>query len=93
MTESNFPRYFLNSVIVAVISVASVLITSTLAGYAFAKFRFPGRNVLFVVVLATLMIPFQVRVIPLYVLACDLGLLNTYPGWSCRLWSTPSGSS
>lgn len=73
-------RYFLNSVIVSAITVISVLITSSLAGYAFAKFTFPGRNVLFVMVLATLMIPFQVRVIPLYVLASDLHILNTYGG-------------
>ena len=73
-------RYFLNSTIIAAITVGSVLITSCLAGYAFAKFTFPGRTVLFVLVLATLMIPFQVRVIPLYVLTSDLHLLNTYGG-------------
>ena len=78
--RADFVRYFLNSVIIAVISVASVLLTSSMAGYAFAKFSFPGRDALFVVVLATLMIPFQVRVIPLYVLASDLRLLNTFPG-------------
>lgn len=77
---ADFVRYFINSVIISAISVVSVLLTSSLAGYAFAKFRFPGRDVLFVVVLATLMIPFQVRVIPLYVLASDLNLLNTYGG-------------
>jgi multiple sugar transport system permease protein len=77
---ADFVRYFINSTIVAVITVGSVLITSSLAGYAFAKFSFPGRDVLFVVVLATLMIPFQVRVIPLYILASDLHLLNTYGG-------------
>jgi multiple sugar transport system permease protein len=80
ITQSNFPRYFLNSTIVAAITVVSVLVTSSLAGYAFAKFRFPGRDILFVLVLATLMIPFQVRVIPLYVLASDFGLLNSYAG-------------
>lgn len=77
---ADFVRYFLNSVLVAAISVVSVLLTSSMAGYAFAKFSFWGRDVLFVVVLATLMIPFQVRVIPLYVLASDLKLLNTYAG-------------
>jgi multiple sugar transport system permease protein len=77
---ADFAKYFLNSVIIAVISVGSVLLTSSLAGYAFAKFTFPGHNVLFIGVLATLMIPFQVRVIPLYVLASELHLLNTYAG-------------
>lgn len=78
--QADFVRYFFNSVVVAAITVASVLITSSLAGYAFAKFNFPGKNVLFVMVLATLMIPFQVRVIPLYILTSDLHLLNTYAG-------------
>ena len=77
---ADFVRYFVNSTIIAAITVASVLITSSMAGYAFAKFSFPGRDALFVLVLATLMIPFQVRVIPLYVLASDLHLLNTYGG-------------
>jgi len=80
LSDTEFPRYFVNSIIVAVVTVASVLLTSSMAGYAFAKFEFPGRNVLFVLVLATLMIPFQVRVIPLYVLTNELGLLDTYPG-------------
>lgn len=77
---ADFVRYFFNSVLIALITVLSVLLTSSMAGYAFAKFSFPGRDALFVVVLATLMIPFQVRVIPLYVLASDLHLLNTYAG-------------
>lgn len=72
--QADFVRYFFNSVVVVAITVASVLITSSLAGYAFAKFNFPGKNVLFVMVLATLMIPFQVRVIPLYILTSDLHL-------------------
>ena len=80
LNDTQFPRYLLNSVIVAAITVTSVLLTSSLAGYAFAKFEFPGKRILFVMVLATLMIPFQVRVIPLYVLADELKLLDTYPG-------------
>ena len=80
LEDTDFVRYFLNSTIVAAISIVSVLITSSMAGYAFAKFEFPGRNLLFVLVLATLMIPFQVRVIPLYVLADELHLLDTYAG-------------
>jgi multiple sugar transport system permease protein len=80
LEDTGFGRYFLNSVLVSAITVLSVLVTSSLAGYAFAKFDFPGRSVLFVLVLATLMIPFQVRVIPLYVLAADLDLLDSYAG-------------
>lgn len=80
LADTQFVRYFLNSVLVASITIVSVLITSSMAGYAFAKFEFPGRNVIFALVLATLMIPFQVRVIPLYVLAHDLHLLDSYAG-------------
>ena len=80
LEDTSFVRYFFNSVLVSSITILSVLVTSSLAGYAFAKFEFPGRDVLFVLVLATLMIPFQVRVIPLYVLASDLHLLNSYAG-------------
>ena len=80
LRDTPFVRYFFNSVLVAAITVGSVLVTSSMAGYAFAKFNFPGKNILFVLVLATLMIPFQVRVIPLYVLASDLDLLDSYVG-------------
>ncbi len=80
LRDSDFVRHFLNSTLVAAIAIVSVLATSSMAGYAFAKFDFPGRNILFILVLAALMIPFQVRVIPLYVLASELNLLDTYPG-------------
>jgi ABC-type glycerol-3-phosphate transport system permease component len=61
-----FPRYLLNSVIVSVCIVALNVVFGTAAAYAFAKLRFPGRNVLFFALLATLMVPFQVNLIPLY---------------------------
>jgi len=61
-----FARYIFNSVVVATVVVISTLVTSAMAGYALAKFDFPGRNVLFIAILASLMIPFQVRMIPLY---------------------------
>ncbi len=61
-----FALYILHSVIVAVAVVISTLITSAMAGYALAKFSFPGRNILFIVILSSLMVPFQVRMIPLY---------------------------
>ena len=75
-----FGRYFLNSVIVAAVTVASVLITSSLAGYAFAKYNFPGKNVFFVFVLSTMMIPFQIRMVPLFVMVSGWKLLDTYTG-------------
>lgn len=76
--DRGFARYFFNSTVVAVCVVTATLVTSSIAGYAFAKFRFPGRRILFLVVLSTLMIPFQVRMVPLYTLSADLQLLDTY---------------
>lgn len=61
-----FARYILNSVVVATVVVISTLVTSAMAGYALAKFEFPARNFLFIAILSSLMIPFQVRMIPLY---------------------------
>lgn len=75
-----FGRFFLNSVIVAAVTVVSVLITSSLAGYAFAKFEFPGKNLLFVLFLSSMMIPFQVRMVPLYIMVSDWHLTDTYTG-------------
>ncbi len=63
-TESNFALYFRNSVIITALVIAGVLITCTLAGYAFARIKFPGREVLFTILLATLMIPGTVTFIP-----------------------------
>jgi multiple sugar transport system permease protein len=75
-----FGRYFLNSAVVAVVVTATTLLTSALAGYGFAKCRFPGRNVLFAVVLAALMVPFPAIMIPLFVLVRQLHLLDSYAG-------------
>lgn len=61
-----FPRYFLNSVIVTGAIVISNVVFDTAAAYSFAKLRFPGRSVIFGVLLVTLMIPMQVNLIPLY---------------------------
>jgi multiple sugar transport system permease protein len=79
-SKAPFARFFLNSVITASVSTVVILFTSTLAGYIFAKFRFPGRNLLFVVILATAMVPFETYLIPLYLVVKNLRLINTYPG-------------
>lgn len=63
-SESSFALYFRNSVIITAVVIAGVLVTCTLAGYAFARIRFPGRELLFTVLLATLMIPGTVTFIP-----------------------------
>jgi len=67
-----FPRYLLNSVIVTGAIVALNIVFDTAAAYAFAKLRFPGRNLLFFLLLITLMVPYQVNLIPLYRLMVSL---------------------
>ena len=76
----DFLTPFKNTVIVAVsITFLSLLICS-MAGYAFAKFRFPGRDKLFIGLLGTLMVPGQITMIPVFLLLNKLRLLNSYPG-------------
>lgn len=75
-----FGDFIVNSLVVAGAITLSHLIFDPLVGYVFAKFRFPLRNTLFVALLATLMVPFFVRMIPLYVMMANLGWLNTYQG-------------
>lgn len=68
------PVLFLNSTVIAVAVTLTNLVLGSLAGYAFARLRFPGREVLFLVVLATLMIPDQLRLVPVYLIMNELGL-------------------
>jgi multiple sugar transport system permease protein len=76
--ESNVTRWFFNSVFVAIVWIVGRVITCTMAGYAFARMKFPGREVLFLIVLSTLMIPGIVTIIPKFILLQDLKLLNSY---------------
>ncbi len=73
-------RFFVNSLVVAIAVTAGQVITASMAAYAFARLRFPGRSVLFAVYLATLIVPFQVTLIPNYILIRLLGWHNTYQG-------------
>lgn len=73
-----FLRYFANSTIVALSTVVGVIVTSSLAAYAFAQMDVPGKNVLFVIVLATIMIPSDLSLVPKVVLMFNLGWYNTY---------------
>ncbi len=75
-----FGRYLLNSALVASISAVSSLVVSSLAGYGFAKFRFPGRELFSLGIVSILMVPFQSVVVPLYMWMNRLGLLDTYLG-------------
>ena len=75
-----FSRYFYNSLFVALVVVGTTLVFSALAGYGFAKFSFPGKNLCFLIVLSTLMVPFQILLIPLYVMVHGFGWTNNYLG-------------
>ena len=75
-----FGQFFVNSIFVALAVTAITLIVSSLAGYAFARIRFRGRDGLFLVYLSTLMIPQAVIVIPLFLMMSRLGWVNTYQG-------------
>jgi multiple sugar transport system permease protein len=73
-------RFYMNSVIVTFSIVTMVLFTSSLAGFVFAKYQFFGKNVLFTLILATMMIPFQVTMIPLYLVLVRLGITDSLLG-------------
>ena len=75
-----FWRFLLNSTIVAGVSAISSVIVSSLAGYGFAKYRFPGRDALFLAIVGIMMVPFQSVVVPLYEWMNRLGFLDTYMG-------------
>jgi len=79
--EGGFGRYFLNSIFYTVSVVMGIVIISSLAAYAFSRFRFPGRNILFVLFLAAMMIPIPGSFVPLYVLLNKLHLRNTAIGY------------
>ncbi|MCL6547872.1 MAG: carbohydrate ABC transporter permease [Alicyclobacillus sp.] len=87
----NFPfgRWFLNSVVVALAVTAGNLVVNTMAGYAFARLRFPARGLLFYVFLAVMMIPGQVLLVPIYILLAHLGWIDTYQGLSVPFLMSP----
>jgi multiple sugar transport system permease protein len=79
-TAAPFARFFFNSLVMSTLSTAGIILTSTLAGYVFAKYRFPGRNILFAIILVTAMVPLEVYILPLFMTMVDLKWLNTYQG-------------
>ncbi|HKR71828.1 MAG TPA: carbohydrate ABC transporter permease [Streptosporangiaceae bacterium] len=77
LASSDFPYWFLNSLIVSTAAVIAQLVLCSLAGYAFARIQFRGSSVMLTVLLATALIPFQLTVIPTFLIFHDLGLINT----------------
>jgi multiple sugar transport system permease protein len=80
MVGGGFARALWNSLVLSLSAVVVSGIAGALAGFAFARFRFPGDRLLFVVVVISILIPTEVIVIPLYISVRDLGLINTWPG-------------
>ncbi len=78
--QQNFLRYFLNSAFISVAITAGNVLTSALAGYALAKFRFAGRQFLFLAILSTLMLPLEVTMVPLFLVVKEFGWQNSYLG-------------
>ncbi len=78
LTARPFGRYYLNTTIITVLSVIGQVTSSAVVAYGFARFRFPGSGVLFMIVLSTLMIPFHMLIIPRFILFKHLGWLDTF---------------
>ncbi|HCI81216.1 MAG TPA: carbohydrate ABC transporter permease [Ktedonobacter sp.] len=77
-TYAPWLQYFANSIFIALCTAILAVVTSLLAGYAFGMMKFPGRNVLFLAILALIMIPFEATLIPSYLIVSTLGWINTY---------------
>jgi ABC-type glycerol-3-phosphate transport system permease component len=78
--QADMGRYYVNSIIVTVISVAIILILASMAGYSLSHLTFRGSRVAFLTILATMMVPFQVIMVPIIKVLSDMGLLDTYAG-------------
>lgn len=75
-----FKTYFLNSLVVAITVTFATVFLASLTGYGLSKFDFPGRQVIFLFILSTMMVPFQVIAIPLYIIVRYFGWIDTYQG-------------
>lgn len=79
LRDDSFLRWTINSIIITACGTFIAVLVSCLSGYAFAKMEFPGRNIIFWTLLATIMIPYHVTFVPLFITIKDLGLYDTYP--------------
>ncbi|GIK27283.1 MAG: carbohydrate ABC transporter permease [Chloroflexi bacterium] len=76
--EVPFGRFLVNTIIIVALNIVGHLVSVTLIAYGFARLRFPGRSVLFLIMLSTLMIPYHVTLVPRFILFSKLGWINTY---------------
>src|SRR5205807_6428726 len=84
--EDDFPRFLLNTITIAGLTVIGQVLTCALVGWGFARMRFAGKNALFMIMLATMMIPGQIGMIPTFILFRKLGWIDTFlplivPAW------------
>jgi multiple sugar transport system permease protein len=86
-----YGQYILNSIKVTVAIVAGQVVTATMAGYAFARLRFPGRNLLFTLLISALMVPQFVTIIPTFIIVSNLGLADTHGALILPSLVTPFG--
>jgi multiple sugar transport system permease protein len=77
--QVQFPAYYRNTIIITVVGLVLVLFTDAVAAYAFAKFDFPGKTILFWIMIGTMMLPIYATLIPAFWLFSKLGLVNSYP--------------
>ncbi len=91
LSTSSFPRWILNSLIVSGSVTLLTVVIDLMAGFAFAKIRFRGREIMFLVLISTMMLPFSITLVPTYLLVAQYGLVNTYPGLILPLLSGPIG--
>jgi ABC-type glycerol-3-phosphate transport system permease component len=78
MAQLNFPRLLFNTAAVAVLSTIAAVVSACLVAYGFARFHFPGKNIMFIILLATIILPFQVTLIPTYIIFTRLGWNGTW---------------
>jgi len=89
--QLDFPRFFFNSAVIALAVTVGNLIFCPMLGYALAKLRWRGKNIIMALFLATLMVPAGVTLIPNFILLSNLGLVNTYPGLMLPFLAGPFG--
>jgi multiple sugar transport system permease protein len=80
LARANFPLYFLNSAVIAIVVTASNALFCVLAGYGLAKFRFPGDRYVLLIILSTLMLPIEVTLVPTFLIVHQFDWINTYEG-------------
>ncbi|TXG93365.1 MAG: carbohydrate ABC transporter permease [Rhodocyclaceae bacterium] len=88
--EFSFTRWFLNTAIIAVLSMIGTTLTASMTGFSFARLRFPLRDFLFIVVLATMILPEHIRMIPNYLLYTRLGWVDTFLPLIMPNWFAPA---